>query len=141
MKNHRIKPNSGETMVEVMASIVIFLLMMAILQGAISFSSNAQAKSRQIRETNAEICQKLQETPYSSSGGGKVKYSFKATSADGSITGVSELFSVEVELGRKDVSYTDGTESKQTTFYLFGTDAGAGGGTRSEERRVGKECM
>lgn len=125
MRIHRIKSDSGETMVEIMASIVIFLMMMAILQGAISFSTNAQAKSRQIRETNAEICQKFQEAPYSSSGGGKVKYSFKATSADGSITGADELFSVEVELGKKDVSYTDGTETKQTTFYLFG----AGGDT------------
>ena len=120
MKNRRVRSNSGETMVEIMVSIVIFLMMMAVMQGAISFSSNAQAKSVQIRKSNAEICQALETSPYS--GGGKVTYSFKATSA------VATLFNVEVELGKKEVSDSEG---KTTTFYMFGVPGGegAGGGT------------
>ena len=37
--NKRIKPKSGETLVEVVASIFIFLIMIGIMQGAISYSS------------------------------------------------------------------------------------------------------
>ena len=113
-------------MVEIMVSIVIFLMMMAVMQGAISFSSNAHAKSVQIRKSNAEICQALETSPYS--GGGKVTYSFKATSADGGAEGVATLFNVEVELGKKEVSDSEG---KTTTFYMFGVPGGegAGGGT------------
>ncbi len=116
MKNRRVRSNSGETMVEIMVSIVIFLMMMAVMQGAISFSSNAQAKSVQIRKSNAEICQALETSPYS--GGGKVK----------GAEGVATLFNVEVELGKKEVSDSEG---KTTTFYMFGVPGGegAGGGT------------
>ena len=126
MKNRRVRSNSGETMVEIMVSIVIFLMMMAVMQGAISFSSNAQAKSVQIRKSNAEICQALETSPYW--GGGKVTYSFKATSADGGAEGVATLFNVEVEQGKKEVSDSEG---KTTTFYMFGVPGGegAGGGT------------
>ena len=38
-KNRR---NAGETLVEVMASIFIFLMMMGILQGAVSYSSGQE---------------------------------------------------------------------------------------------------
>ena len=47
MKKNRY--NCGETLVEVMVSIVIFLLLIAVLQGSVSFCTKAQNKSRDIR--------------------------------------------------------------------------------------------
>ena len=55
----RMSFDSGESLVEVMVSAVIFLMMMAVLEGSISFCTNAQHKSEQVRETNAEICRLL----------------------------------------------------------------------------------
>ena len=133
MKTHRIHLSSGESLVEVMVSAVIFLMMMAVLQGAISFCTNAQHKSREIRERNAEICWNLQTASYIPGPDSK-NYIFKATTAEGETPGAeaAELFCVDVELGAKEVAFreSDGT-SKTVTFYLFGTSGapGAGGDT------------
>lgn len=127
---HRTKSNSGESLVEVMVSAVIFLMMMAALQGSISFCTNAQHKSEQIRETNAEICRNLQSSLYAPGAGNKT-YSFKATTADGETPGPegAALFSIAVELGTKEITYLeeDGTP-KTVTFYLFGSADGKGTG-------------
>ena len=61
MKKLKIHKNSGETLVEIMVSAMLFLMMMAIIQGAISFCTNAQHKSREIRESNGEICNKVRQ--------------------------------------------------------------------------------
>ena len=53
---HKIQSRTGESLVEVMVSAVIFLMMMAILQGSISFCTIAQQKCQQIRDINEEIC-------------------------------------------------------------------------------------
>lgn len=60
--NKLLRSRSGDTLVEVMASIFIFLLMMGILQGAVSYSSAAMRKNQEIRQENAEILKKLAET-------------------------------------------------------------------------------
>ena len=86
MKTHRIHLSSGESLVEVMVSAVIFLMMMAVLQGAISFCTNAQHKSREIRERNAEICRNLQTASYIPGPESK-NYIFKATTAEGETPG------------------------------------------------------
>lgn len=131
---HKIQSRSGESLVELMVSAVIFLMMMAALQGSISFCTNAQHKSEQIRETNAEICRSLQIAPYAPGAENKT-YLFKATTADGETPGAEAavLFSIAVELGTKEVTYqdADGT-SKTATFYIFGP-SGAGGGSRTAE--------
>ena len=54
-----LRSRSGDTLVEVMASIFIFLLMMGILQGAVSYSSASMRKNQEIRQENAEILKKL----------------------------------------------------------------------------------
>ena len=53
----KTKANAGETLVEVMASVVIFLMMVGILQSAILYSRAALEKSRQMREDNEAICE------------------------------------------------------------------------------------
>ncbi len=135
MKIHRIRSGSGESLVEVTVSAVIFLMMMAVLQGSISFCTNAQHKSEEIREKNAEICRNLQSASYIP-GAENMTYLFKATTADGETPGedAAALFRIAVELGTKEVTYqdADGT-SKTATFYLFGAsdgkNAGEAGGT------------
>lgn len=54
-----LRSRSGDTLVEVMASIFIFLLMMGILQGAVSYSSASMRKNQEIRQENAEILKEL----------------------------------------------------------------------------------
>ena len=49
------RANAGETLVEVVASIFIFLILMGILQGAITYSSNSLKKNKEIRSDNAKI--------------------------------------------------------------------------------------
>ena len=135
MRTHRMHSGSGESLAEVTVSAVIFLMMMAVLQGSISFCTNAQHKSGEIREKNAEICRNLQSAPYIHGAENKT-YLFKATTADGETPGAEAgaLFHIAVELGTKEVNYldTDGTP-KTTVFYLFGaSDAkhtGEAGGT------------
>lgn len=48
---------------EVMASIFIFLLMMGILQGAVSYSSASMRKNQEIRQENAKILKELSHGP------------------------------------------------------------------------------
>ncbi|RHC52297.1 hypothetical protein DW838_02585 [Dorea formicigenerans] len=45
------RANAGETLVEVVASIFIFLILMGILQGAITYSSNSLKKNKEIEVT------------------------------------------------------------------------------------------
>ena len=66
----RIKAKSGETLIEVMASMFIFLLMIGVLQGAISYSNSALTKNKEIRANNAAILQELQSTEGTTTGGG-----------------------------------------------------------------------
>ena len=56
------RANAGETLVEVVASIFIFLILMGILQGAITYSSNSLKKNKEIRSDNAKIMEALQNT-------------------------------------------------------------------------------
>ncbi|MEY8481696.1 hypothetical protein AALD74_07520 [Lachnospiraceae bacterium 48-21] len=130
MKIHRIHSGAGESLVEVTVSAVIFLMMMAVLQGSISFCTNAQHKSEEIRQENAEICRNLQSASYIP-GAENMTYLFKATTADGETPGAEAavLFRIAVELGTKEVTYldADGTP-KTTTFYLFGASDAKGTG-------------
>ena len=48
-KHKKTRANSGETLVEVTASIFIFLIMLGIIQGAISYSQASLAKNKEIR--------------------------------------------------------------------------------------------
>ncbi len=121
--------NAGETMVEVMVSAVIFLLFVAVLQSAVSFSSLAQAKSRQVRENMAGICRNLQGT--AAQGAGSGVFAFSASSADESVIG-NQVFTVDALKQTKDVSYAgaDGT-GKSVRFYVYGTTKGEAGGGES----------
>lgn len=116
-KNHF---NSGETLVEAMVGIFIFLIILAGLQSAISFCTNAQKKSEAVRKQNTEICRSLHKGTYQD-GAETKEFEFKATIADGEITGTETLFKVKVNLGTVEAEYQeeDGSTEK-VKFYLFG---------------------
>ena len=119
----RIKSNSGETLVEVMVSMVIFILILGMLQKSITFCVNAQKKSEEIRDNNAIIMLELrnaEKTVLDTS-----TYGFKATTIDGSEVGTKTLFTFDVNLCEQEVSYTDiNGNTKSITFAVF---APAGG--------------
>ncbi len=123
MKKKPGKNRSGESIVEVMVSAAVFLLLMAVLQGAVLFCNSAQKKSQQIRKDTAEICKKLPSAPISENGSDN--YVFYAVSADGTVVG-DRVFSISAKKQKKEVSYegADG-EASSVTFYLFGTDGGS----------------
>ena len=128
-KQKKTKANAGETLVEVMASVVIFLMMMGILQGAVMYSRAALEKSRQMRADNETICELLRET--AKVPGGTSSLNFQAVSADGNITG-NRVFKVDATKAWKTVTYpaADGTEKSITFYYYMSeseTEAGGDG--------------
>ena len=58
-KHKKTRANSGETLVEVTASIFIFLIMLGIIQGAISYS---QASLRQKQRDPKRECKNHRRT-------------------------------------------------------------------------------
>ena len=120
MKKHKkTRANAGETLVEVTASIFLFLIMMGILQGAIAYSNAALAKNKQIRSDNAAILAKLQNTTTVE---GEVRnLQFGAVNSDLTVKG-NAVFQVPTILGNKTLTYTsaDG-QTKNTVFYIYGS--------------------
>lgn len=125
MKIHRIKSRSGESIVEVMVSAAVFLLLVAVLEGAILFSNAAQRKSSQIRTDSASICKALQSTP--AEGNEAASYEFYAVSSGGTVG--NKVFTVKPVKQKKEVKYTktDGSEDR-VTFYVYGVSGSGGGG-------------
>lgn len=118
-KNRR---NAGETLVEVMASIFIFLMMMGILQGAVSYSSAALAKNKEIRARNAEILESLAGADTEKKS--EVTFQFRASNASLSVLG-DRTFAVDAELAEKQAGYTDQNGERQNvTFYLYRKSGG-----------------
>ena len=109
-----LRSRSGDTLVEVMASIFIFLLMMGILQGAVSYSSASMRKNQEIRQQNAEILKELSTAQAAPRDGGKnqsVDLAFHAVNADFTQMGTTSNFTVEVELYQK--------TAKEVSFLLY----------------------
>ena len=114
--------NRGETLVEVMAAMVIFLLLMGILQGSVRYSRAALEKSRLLREQNEEICESVRNAKQENNGA-QTTMTFQAVSADGEVTG-NQVFSVPVVPEKKQAKYTDQGNGKQTmVFYVYGAAA------------------
>lgn len=114
------KNRAGETIVEVLAGAVIFLLLMAILQGAVAFSGRAQRKSQNLREDFSAMSRKLEETPTAANPEeGSAVYEFYAYDTDEKVQG-NQVFAITAGLGQKDVSYEDSEgRTKTVRFYAF----------------------
>lgn len=116
----KTRANAGETLVEVVASIFIFLILMGILQGAISYSSNALKENKKIRKDNAKVIETLQSADVTSVKEGE-NITFVAVNTNMTVLG-SQVFSTSTDLMKKVVDYqgSDG-KGKQITFYLYGS--------------------
>ena len=116
----KTRANAGETLVEVVASIFIFLILMGILQGAISYSSNALKENKKIRKDNAKVIETLQSADVTSVKEGE-NITFVAANTNMTVLG-SQVFSTSTDLMKKVLDYqgSDG-KGKQITFYLYGS--------------------
>lgn len=113
----KTKANSGETLVEVMASIFIFMIMMGVLQGAISYTSASLTRNQEIREENAKIIESLAAAPKST--GTTKEIWFMATTPELDTKGY-DVFKVKTVLSSKTAEYQDASgTTKSTTFYLY----------------------
>ena len=127
----RIKAKAGETLVEVLASMFLFLIMFGVLEGAISYSNAALKKNKEIRAENAAVLEGLQSLEETVTGD-QTTIRFRA--ADSGLTQLGNVvFSVDATLDSQKVDYTDAENRQQsTTFYLYGPVAGQSGEDESE---------
>lgn len=111
---------AGETLVEVLVSIFLFLLMVGILQGAISYSNAALKKNKEIRKENAQILENLRAASEdaSSSTTEETTLSFSAVSSDFTTLG-NQVFQVPVKLKKVPVKYTDANGREETTQFCL----------------------
>lgn len=123
----KTKANAGETLVEVVASIFIFLIMMGILQGAISYSNAAMKKNKEIRKENEQIISELQSAIAEDAG--RQTIGFSAVNSDMTVMG-NQVFRINTDFVEKTVSYEDSEgNTKSTIFYVYQpVQAEAGGG-------------
>ena len=115
-----LRSRRGETMVEVLVSMVLFLMLFAVMLGAVRFSSNAQVRAETIRQRATALQRDLRrQTP---TGGDSKTYQFVAVSEDGGTTG-SRVF--QVPLREQAVTARGGGD--EVTFYLYGPEKGGMG--------------
>ena len=116
-----LRSRRGETMVEVLVSMVLLLMLFAVMLGAVHFSSNAQVRAETIRRRATALQRHLRsQTPTE---GNRKTYQFVAVSEDGGTTG-SRVF--QVPLREQTVTARGGGD--EVTFYLYGPEKGGTGG-------------
>lgn len=123
-----LKDQGGETLVELMVSIVIFLLLLGTMAGAISFASNAQQKAQTIRDNAAALQYSVRHTDPTGTGAKKT-LSLYVTDAEESAMGTNSVCQVPVN---EQVIQAAGSNGSTTSFSVFGTDktpAQGGGGS------------
>lgn len=113
-----LRPRGGETIVEVAVSAVVFLLLMAVLQSAVTFSTAALDKNKRQRADHAEMMEALQ-TATAEPSTQMYKYTFYAYDATETIKG-HEVFDITVSATTKKASFTDTQGLARTvTFSVF----------------------
>ena len=111
----------GETMVEILVSMVLFLMLFAVMLGAVRFASNAQVRAETIRRRATALQRELRrQTPTE---GDSKTYQFFAVTEDGGTMGDQVVF--QVRLKEQTVIAQGGGD--EVTFYLYGPDQEKGG--------------
>lgn len=117
-----LRSRRGETMVEILVSMVLFLMLFAVMLGAVRFASNAQVRAETIRQRATALQRELRrQTPTE---GDSKTYQFVAVSEDGGTMGDQVVF--EVRLKEQTVIAQGGGD--EVTFYLYGPEKGGTGG-------------
>lgn len=120
--NAILRQRGGESLVELLAAAVIFLLLMATLHGAVRFSSNSLHRAEEIRKNAAALQESLRSAAVED--GAATEITFQAVSPDGSVTGGNILFKVPVKLQTKKAT---GANGEEVEFRVFGEDQPPGG--------------
>lgn len=117
-----LRSRRGETMVEVLVSMVLFLMLFAVMLGAVRFASNAQVRAETIRQRATDLQKNLrkQKTPTEVR---KEAYQFFAVTEDGGTMGDQVVF--QVPLLEQTVTARGGGD--EVTFYLYGPEKGGTG--------------
>lgn len=127
LKRLRMTPKSGETLVEVVMSMVIFIIMLGMLTAAVNYSSSSLTKNNEIRQQNNEILSQLAQTDSRSEG--KAQIQFIATNSAMDTKG-NPVFVVPVTLASKTVTYKDNeADTHNVIFRLYQVDDQTGGGS------------
>lgn len=127
-----LRQTSGETLVEVMVSMVLFLIMLAMLHGAVLFAMRALSKSQMIREDGRRAETAFRLANIDDSGATRQTLVFKGyrEKEDGSPEyGNTTSFTVNVNYTGKTVRFEsvemgvdDVTQMQKTAFFpLFQT--------------------
>lgn len=111
-----LRERRGETLVEVLVSTVVFLLLLAVLSGAVAFAHNAEVRSGEIRDHANELQRSVRSG--TAKGEDLQTFEFRSVSSDGS-TGNNVLFSVKAK--KQTITASDDAEN-QTDFYVFGKE-------------------
>lgn len=118
-----LRSRRGETMVEVLVSMVLFLMLFAVMLGAVRFASNAQVRAETIRQRATALQRSLRDqTPTE---GNSKTYQFFAVTEDGGTMGDQVVF--QVPLREQTVIAQEGG-GDEVTFYLYGPEKGGTGG-------------
>lgn len=129
------KEKSGETLVEVVVSIFLFLMMIGIMQGAVSYSRAALEENKKIRQENAQIIENLQKASQDDAKNQQTSKDlpFSAVNADFTQMGTTSKFTIPIQLKTVTVDYKDKNGNDETTqVCLYGTNdlsTGTGGST------------
>lgn len=127
LKRLRMTPKSGETLVEVVMSMVIFIIMLGMLTAAVNYSNASLTKNNEIRQQNNEILSQLTQTD--SSLEEKAQIQFIATNSAMDTKG-NPVFVVPVTLASKTVTYKDNeANTHDVIFHLYQVDDQTGGGS------------
>ncbi len=110
-----LRSRRGESMVEILVSMVLFLLVMAVLSGAIRFAAGAQRKAEAIRQNAETVQQNLRSGGYTAASEGTQEFAFNAVSKDESQVG-AEVFTVTVKCEALTVEGEDGQSATIRVF-------------------------
>lgn len=117
-----LRSRRGETMVEVLVSMVLFLMLFAVMLGAVHFASNAQVRAETIRRRATALQRDLRSQ--NPTEGDSKTYQFVAVSEDGGTMGDQVVFQVPL----KEQTVTAQGGGDEVTFYLYGPEKGGTGG-------------
>ncbi len=124
----RLNSQRGETLVELMVSVVIFLLLLGTMAGAIAFANAAQQKAQTIRDNATALQYSVRHTDPAGTGTSRTLHLY-VTNAKQSAMGTNAVCQIPVN---EQVIQAAGTNGSTTSFSVFGTGktpAQGGGGS------------
>ncbi len=105
-----LRSRRGESLIEVLAAMVIVTILLGTLHAAVNFAGNSLIWTAEAQKRIADIQKNLAETA-AMDGGASEEYSFQQDGGPGRFT---------LELRKKEKTVAYGEEGGEIIFYLFG---------------------